>query len=33
MIMFVKSLPPDKVPFLGTMDWDVDTIFQVTVSH
>lgn len=33
MIMLVKSLPPDKVPFLGTMDWDVDMIFQVTVGH
>lgn len=33
MIMLVKSLSPDKVPFLGTMDWGVDVIFKVTVSR
>lgn len=31
--MLVKSLSPDKVPFLGTMDWGVDVIFKVTVSR
>lgn len=32
MITLVKSLPPNKVPFLGTVDWDADVIFKVTVS-